>query len=172
MKEKYIESKKLYKVIAIVVVAIFLIVSIVKYAIYLCTMHPYSTRSGLYFGPADEDGVTIPTFDEEDINPETGMVEQLAEGSSTTYYEKAIITVKGELQTGSFHYILYGDNERKVFEITLEEGVYYDETFEVYDIGCTQNNYFEYEPETKALDDGILIDKTYYAKGYTRDFGD
>ena len=125
----------------------------------------------MLFGPA-EGGLTTPSFHVEEINPETGMVEQLEEGSSTTYYEKAVITIKGELQAGSFHYILYGDNERVVFEVTLEAGVYYDETYEIYDVGRTQNKYFEYSPETKAVGEGISINTSYQAKGYTRDFGD
>ncbi|MGN0166250.1 MAG: hypothetical protein ACI39R_08725 [Lachnospiraceae bacterium] len=137
----------------------------------MVTYHPYSRRGALLFGPP-EDGLTNPSFYEEEINPETGMVEQLSEGSSSTYYEKAVVTIKGELEAGSFRYILYGENDHVVFERTFEPGVYYDESFEVYDIGHKQDQYLEFAPETKAKGDGIAIDITYYARGYTRDFGD
>lgn len=171
MKDQYIERKKLLKIIIIAIVAIVLAVSVVKYVIYLCTYHQFVSSEMLLFGPA-EDGLTNPSFHEEEINPETGMVEQLAEGSVGEYYDKLIITIKGELQTGSFHYILYGDNEKVVFEITLEPGKYYDETYELSNVGGTQNDYFEFAPETKALDEGIYFKFSYQETGFSADFGD
>lgn len=123
------------------------------------------------FVALDEQGNMMPLYEEEELDTETGIVTTMVYGSNKPQIEKAIITVKGELSTGSLHYILYGDNDAAVLDITLQAGVPYDEVYEVGYVGFTHNECYEFPVETRAKDEEIVITVTGMARGFTIDFG-
>ena len=171
MQENNLERKKLIKGIIISVIILCVVISVIRYAIYLRSYHEYGRDTSVLFGPPDEYGVTNPDYVEEEIDVETGLVTHVYEGSTNVYCEKAVMIIKGKLTMGSFRYILSGDNDRIIFEKNFESGVYYDEEIVLNDVGCTLNETLIFLPETRALGEGISFEIIYYTTGYVREFG-
>lgn len=171
MNNNYIERNKLLKNIVIGIIALIVIVSIVFYAVYIFSYHEYCYSESELFVALDENGLMVPSCNEEDINPETGMAEVEYESETNPGIEKGVLTIKGELSKGSFRYVLYNEEDDVVLDVTFEAGTYYNETYELENIGSKYIEFFEYEPETLAKGEGIIMTLSGMAKGYSLEFG-